>query len=207
MLLFSNDVYGQNILDDVGLLNIDGKREAKRELIRSLISNSKMSNVEAFIYANSHRILPVLSFVLSQTKNKYDSSKHITEYLEPNGGFIDFAMLFKRDRLVGAINCLDRIGDCGCGTCNYMPFSNKSNGQYHERVRKIISIIFERRYTLTFAVNYFRNAIFFVEDDKVFLVDMNDEIIYDPDEYVRNNCGQRLVIDFGEGRELERFCK
>lgn len=182
------------------------KRKIKKELIKSLIYDRSMTKSETRKLMNKLKLIPVLSFTIASPTREYDSTKKIVEYLQPNDIFpFGFAMLFKEKNLHATLDCSDIVNYVLCEICSYDDSIEERNRHFKYEIEKFIDDVPIQKCSLLFTVQFFRNAIWFIEKKEVQVYCTEHRTIYNPDEFIAKHCSTQTVRDLVQGK-LGSFC-
>lgn len=206
MLFVSVDINAQDVISKQKSLNKIGIKQARKELFRSLTCDGWMSNLEARTLILGAKFIPVLSVVINSRAIEYSFGKKIADYLEFNDDFpFEFAILLNRRKFAGTIDCFNRVNYADCKPCNYDDEVEEKKDHYNYEIREAYKIIVKRKPSLVFTVKYFRSSIWFIENGRAVLYNMDDHKIYDPDVYIRTNCSEDHIKNMAMNKSI-KFC-
>ena len=202
----SNSLYAQFLNNNFLKIIKDNKRTAKRNLICKEGSdiNDKFLNIS---YANKLEYLPVSSFVLSKNGVVYDSTISITNFIVFNkkSPLQDFYTL-KNGNYEGVKSLFNDVYFDGKGfSSSYDSSKVFLQNNYNSIMHNTFQVLQKHNFKFLFAVKYFRNAIWFIEDQKVYLLDTRELKIYEPDEYIKQKCSIHTIHKLSRG-ELDKYC-
>ncbi|MBO9614218.1 MAG: hypothetical protein J7619_16050 [Dyadobacter sp.] len=196
----------QNFIEYQNKLRSSAKRKIRKELIRSFTHDDWMSRLEAYSLLKKSDIVPVVSFCITSEAKKYDSTKRIIDYLQPNENFpFELAIFSKKRKFYATLDCFNTIYYSDCQPCNYDDSMEEKVGYHNYEIKKIYDAIKNRKYSLLFKVKYFREAIWLIENKEVKIYSLQDKLIYDPDEYIKKRCSVEVIRNLALGK-LHSFC-
>jgi hypothetical protein len=205
-MLSTYESIGQSFLKDQKHLKMIAKRRARKELLKSVNHEGRISKFEAHALNATLKSIPVLSFTISPEAIEYDSTKKITDYLLPNSYFpIEFAMLMKKGKFYAALDCSKNVNYSSCEVCKYDDSMVEKKDHNNYEIRQLFKELSTIKYTLLFTVQYFRKAVWFVENNKIYTYCMDDNRIYDPDEFIKKRCSIQVIKDIADGK-LNSIC-
>lgn len=177
------------------------KRKIKKELIKSLVHEKSMTKIAALCQMMKLKIIPIHSLIIDPRAIEYDSTKKITQYLKSNDIFsFEYAILFKNKSLHSMLDCSDIVNYVRCEICNYNDsIEAKINHPKYEIARFLNNINIQKK-TFLFTVQFFKNAIWFVEKKEVKVYCTEHKIVYDPDEFIAKHYSIETVRDLAQGK-------
>lgn len=157
------------------------------------------------IDVDSLQYLPVTLFYISKKAIAYDSTKNIIAYLQykkrhPVLGFVTY----RGNNFEGLLDWSSWIhGDLHLD-CAYFTIHNSS---FFDKEPLLIGIEYlkkqNRQIEFLFGVKYFVSSLWFVEKEQVYVLNLNDMQIYDPDEFIKIKCYKGFVKDIAEGGQIQ----
>lgn len=158
-------------------------------------------------YAKQLEYLPVSSFVLSKKTSIYDSTSKIIDFLVLNNHqTLQEYYTFKNGKYEGVKSLFNDVYFNSKGfRSSYDSSKIFEPNNYNTIMYNTLNILKKYKFDFLFAVKYFRNAIWFIENKQVYLIDMKDLKIYDPDEYIRLKCSVEIVRELAQGK-VDKFC-
>ncbi|WP_345240091.1 hypothetical protein [Nibrella saemangeumensis] len=203
--LFANS-FGQRVLPNQRQITRYCKKLAKKEFINLWKEGEEVSWLKAYLEASQLTFVPLPSFFISKEAAGYDSSQHIVDYLVPNEEHpIEAALLFRNGRFDGTVDCFDAVFHRDTTPCHIDPSQEDHIRFANYTLKRGYELLARRRVSFLFSVRHIRNCFWFVERNKVFLLDLNDGKVYDPDEYIKLKCSADLIRDMATGK-LGQIC-
>ncbi|OJV19708.1 MAG: hypothetical protein BGO21_21845 [Dyadobacter sp. 50-39] len=205
-LVLVQSCIAQDFLEIQKKLNATAKRRIRKELIRSLTHNNWMTRPEAYALKTTVKIIPVLSFTITPKAIEYDSTKKIIQYIQPNENFpFEFAIFSKKNKFQATLNCFNIIYYSDCGPCNYNDFIEEKDRDYNYEIQVFFNTIQVKKCSLLFTVQFFRNAIWFIQSNNIMIYSIENRSIYSPDEFISKHCSIKTIRDLSQGK-LNSFC-
>lgn len=201
------DSHGQSFLNQQKKITQRSKNVARKEFIKTWKQAEDVSLLSAYVKRTRMKFIPIPSFVLSKEAINYDSTKRLITYLIPNEkhpleeAFVLSKRLGESDKpiFLGAVDCFDPVFHDDDSPCNFLDYEGLGPQQRDYSLKRTFDTLSSRNYSFLFSVRHIRNCIFFVEKGEVFLLDMNEFRIYDPDEYVRSKCSIQIIRELADG--------
>ncbi|GGN10726.1 hypothetical protein GCM10010967_53250 [Dyadobacter beijingensis] len=182
------------------------KKIIRRELRRSLIQENILSKFEIYSLIKILKPIPILSYEVSEQALEYDSTKKIVDYLKPNDMFpFQSVMFLKKKKFHATLDCINIAYYTDCKPCNYNDSQEDKDHHHNYEEKKIFNAIKNRKYTLLFKVQYFRDAVWLIEKKEVKIYSPQDKLFYDPDEYIKKRCSVETIRNLALGK-LNSFC-
>ena len=205
-ILYTGNSFGQDFIHNAKKLTTKSKKGAKKELIRILKYEELENWIDLMAYVSKLNYNPVSSFILSAKAIEYDSTKRIVDFIIPNDKVIfEFALTFNGKSYEGLIDCIDAVSFGSKDPCSYDNSKIMEGNHMNTFVRNGFSVLAKRKVSLLFTVKYIRNCWWFVEEGNVFILDLKELRIYNPDEYIKLKCSIQNIRDLAKGN-LSKFC-
>jgi len=144
------------------------------------------------------KITPILLFEVDQDGISYSSK--ISQYLKWDSRKILGFYTFKNGMFEGLLDWGPMLHYDFSTECNYFTIHN-SNWTIQEPLWQGYKYLKEqdRGMSFLFGVRHFLNTLWFLEDNKVFVLDLNEMKVYDPDEFIRLKCYDGFIRDIARG--------
>lgn len=147
------------------------------------------------------KIIPIHSFIIDPRAIEYDSTKKIAQYLKSNDIFpFEYAMLFKNKSLHATLDCSDIVNYVRCEICNYDGSSEAKINHSKYEIERFLDTISIQKITFLFTVQFFKNAIWFVEKKEIKVYCTEHKIVHDPDEFIAKHYSIETVRDWAQGK-------
>lgn len=147
---------------------------------------------------DSLTFIPIPLFSISSDATQYDNSD-ISKYLQWKEELIGF-FTFREEEFEGILDWSGEINfglkkDCSYFTVNNssMTIDNKAWQGYKYLVKN------KRDISFLFGVKYFISTLWFLERDKVYILDLNEMNIYNPEEFINAKCNDSFIKDIANG--------
>lgn len=151
---------------------------------------------------NSMTFVPVALFEVMSKENSY-KGVGIVNFLEWKKTDLIGFYSFKNEKFEGL---LDWSGEHHFNIkkeCSYLTINNHNQlvkEPYWLGYRHLIEM--GRETSFLFGVKYFVDTLWFVEDDEVFILDLKEMKIYDPDEFIKLKCYDGFIHDIASGGQI-----
>lgn len=171
-------------------------------------NNSFIEKIDNISYIYSIDYLPISSFELSRKAALYDSIQSIVNYLVLNKKHtLQGFYTLKEGSYEGYKSLNNLVYFNGKGFSSGYDTSKVFTNDYDESTMMYNTLkeLQKRDFEFLFAVKYFRDAVWFVENKKVNLIDVKELKIYDPDEYIRIKCSIETIRNLASGK-ITAYC-
>jgi hypothetical protein len=209
LLLFPLLTNAQFFNQDFLKINNENEKKARRFLIKCQSTNI-FSCLKNSIKNKKTKYYTVASYYLSKNAVLYDDTEKIVNFLVLSNNTLDDFIALKE------VN-----GDFLFQGCDNGIINENDEYYYLEGMKKVgikdtttvtlnnswvwNKVLKGRQFDFLFSVKYFRNAIWFIENKKIYLVDMKELKVYDPDEYIRQKCSIETIHKLAQNK-VNRFC-
>mgnify|MGYP000954796148 CR=1 FL=1 len=205
-LVLVQNCIAQDFLAIQKKLNATAKRRIRKELIRSLTHNNWMTRPEAYAIRTTVKIIPVLSFTITPKAIEYDSTKKNNSiYTTKRKLPIRICNILQKNKFQATLNCSNIIYYSDCAPCNYNDVIEEKGRDYNYEMQVFFNTIQVRKCSLLFTVQFFRNAIWFIQSNDIMVYSIENRSIYSPDEFISKYCSIKTVRDLSQGK-LNSFC-
>jgi len=156
-------------------------------------------------YGN-HRVdgltfIPISLFEIG--KGILNHPSDITEFLEWKRGRILGFYTFDKDKFEGLLDWSPMIHSNFKVECFYFTIHNDASISDFPLTNGINYLIENKRDTsFLFGVKYVNETLWFIENERVYLLDLKNLNVYDPDEYIQLKCGNKFIQKISDGGQF-----
>lgn len=194
---------------NLGRIIRKNQRIAKRNLIfKDNFYLSFIEKIYGLPYIYSIDYLPISSFSLSRKAILYDGAQSIVNYIVLNKKHsLQGFYTLKKGSYEGYKSLNNLVYFNGKGFSSGYDTSKVFTNYYDEitLMYNTLKALQKRNFEFLFAVKYFRDAIWFIENKEVYLIDIKELKVYDPDEYIRIKCSINTIRNLASGK-VDAYC-
>lgn len=174
---------------------------------KKLLKDENLSLIEKRDLKKGLTYLPITSFTLTSEAIDYDSTKSIIYYINLNKTYpIQDVYTFKDGKYEGVKSFFKEVYFDGNGfAASYDTSKVFIDRHYNTIMYNSLEILTSQGYDFLFSVKYIRNSIWFIKDKKVYVLNLNDFKIYDPDEFINLHCSTSLIEKLASG-DVSTYC-
>ena len=218
-ILISITSCSKNAYSNLASIKIDERKEIRMhdiQLAKKILSkdckedknperNFDGSVTSSKQYGN-HRVdgltfIPISLFEIG--KGILNHPSDITEFLEWKKREILGFYTFDKDKFEGLLDWSSMIHSNFKVECFYFTIHNDASISDFPLTTGIKYLIKNKRDTsFLFGVKYINNTLWFVENENVYVLNLNELKIYDPDEYIQLKCGNRFIQKISDGGQF-----
>lgn len=182
-----------------------------KKLAKCILLSRECNTIDEKIYFWQHSqeldYLPVSSFIISEKAISYDSTKSIIDFIVFNKkNPLQEFYTFKNGSYEGVKSLFNDVYFNGKGfSSGYDTSKVFLHQHYNTSMYNMLQELKKYNFDFLFAVKYFRNTIWFVENKKIYLIDDKDLKIYNPDDYIRQKCSVQQIRNMAAGKNI-KFC-
>lgn len=197
--------YQQGIVNDLNdRINHDKLQKHAEKEVKNFFKE-----IHSATYFKTIVCKPIPSFTVSREGSAYKEGESLVGYLEPDKNEpAEYVVTLKENKYDGVVNIiLNQFASKTYDSTMREARDTKGAGydlllNYHEAWR----ILEKRNYSLVFSVRYLKNYWWFVEEGKLYVIDLKKSAVYLADDFMRENCSTEVVRKLSRGSQAE-FCK
>ena len=166
------------------------------KLIDGTLTNRKQFGIYT---VDSLTFVPISLFKISSKAITYEGA-NITDFLIWKKRDLVGFLTFKNEEFEGLLDWSDVHNYHHYRECQYYTVQNSSftiNNSYWLGYKYLIEN--NRDTGFLFGVKYFLETIWFIEEGKVYLLDLKTIQVYDPDEFIKLKCYEGFIKDIAKG--------
>ncbi|MCH7401834.1 hypothetical protein ACFOUP_00500 [Belliella kenyensis] len=192
---------------DLSKIDAKSKRIARKEYIKCV---GEDFNEWIFARIDSKKLdfLTVASFEFSDRILSYKEGIPLEDYLKPmKKPTLSDIYVFQKGEYEGVMSLIDKIYNPDIKYyCNYTDSKDFTNEfDYHTGMYKALEVLKKHNFSFLFSVKYIRNCIWFIENEKVWLLNLENMKIYEPDLFISEFCTIETLQQNVLGK-FERYC-
>jgi len=152
---------------------------------------------------DSLTIVPITLFKVSLSNGEIYKDKNIVNFLKWEDNNLAGFYTFRDGQFEGLMDWADIVHYNLSKDCFYFTVHN-DNSTNEEPYWKGYQYLNEhgRDKSFLFGVKYFIETLWFVENDEVFLLDLKEMKIYDPDKFIRAKCHEGFLEEIANGSQV-----
>lgn len=153
------------------------------------------------IEVDSFNYIPISLLHLKRDAIDYNSSLSIVDFLEYRKKHSLFGFYtFKNNELYGLMDLTDELSFSLQKDCTYWTIDNSYSTKKNPLYLGFSYLESNKRDTsFLFNVKYFVNTLWFVENSIVYVLDLNQMKVFEPDEFIQMSCYEGFVQDIAKG--------
>lgn len=150
---------------------------------------------------DSMEIIPISLFEINKEATKYSSN--IIQFIEWKKDEIIGFYTLQQGKFEGLLDWSDIQHRDLSKECNYFTIDNDNMIEYFPLSKGFKFLLENERDTgFLFGVKYFLSTLWFIEDEKVYVLDLKNMKVYDPDEFIKLKCDENFVRDIAKGGKI-----
>lgn len=168
------------------------KKRCPKDRYNDFASNNQIDELD---------FVPISLFYVSKQAKGFKESDRLIDFIkfkkkEPLLGFLTY----NEEQFVGVMDLSDEVHFNLSKDCTY--WEEKKSSAVRENPLYIGYLFLrkqEKKPELLFGVKYFLNSLWFLENDKYFVLDLKENKIYDPKDFISKKCESDFIEVLANG--------
>lgn len=191
---------------DLGRSWIKNKKTARKAYIKCVGDGF---NERIFVRLDSKKLefLPIATFEFSKSLLSDEVEKDIVDHLVPTSGFPISSVIVLNEKKYESYLAFDE----GIKKRKFRSFCAHSDSKefglddYGRSMDDGLRILEKYNFSFLFSVKFVRNCIWFVDGDEVRVLNLDNMLTYNPDQFIEEFCSIETLRSIVSGN-LEKYC-